>query len=276
MAQYNPLEVVYGGNKRQYYVYDGELYTKQFPISWAETHELGTGPKECLNCDTYGTWNGVFIGYCGNCAQYVYEGGRGCGFIGWGEEGVKKEGEEDWIRAFDTYLLGVNLDDIGDTDFCDSRVLVEYNFTNCYEVLGEEYAAEVFKDEYEDQEEYQEEEELEITWSYDTNRLTKNVYDSDDEFDYDSDKTIVDDYEELREKYDVVIIPITKNPNDTTKSISLVPEYDDDVDDEEEEKDNEENDYSEWDYFDAPDEYECGIGYSYGYGSNYNDGYDSF
>jgi hypothetical protein len=120
------MEVIFHGLNRNYYSYEEELYTATFPVAWAETHEPKTGPKECNNCRTYGSWNGVFIGYCSDCAEYIYEGGRGCGFKSYGEENIKTNKTKDWIRAYDTYLYGINLDDIGDTDFCDSRLLVEY------------------------------------------------------------------------------------------------------------------------------------------------------
>jgi hypothetical protein len=121
MAQYNPLEIRYMGEGK-YYSYDDELYHNSFPEEWAMNHVAGTGPKECGNCKYVGHWNGVFIGYCGNCAKYVYLGERGCGFIELGKELYK---HNDCVSAFETYLKDVNLDDIGDTDFFDSAKVVE-------------------------------------------------------------------------------------------------------------------------------------------------------
>lgn len=128
------MQVTYHGDRRQYYEYDGVYYTATFPALWAETHAPGTGPRECKLCNEVGYWNGVFIGYCWNCAhQYNYT--RGYGF----EDGIeaslhiiensyhytKQEGQ---ISAADSYLYGISLDEIGDTDYVDSRLLLEEDF----------------------------------------------------------------------------------------------------------------------------------------------------
>jgi len=136
MAQYNLKEQVFCGDRRQYYFYDEELYTGTFPLEWAESHHPGTGPKECGNCQTFGFWNGVFIGYCANCAIYEYKGQRGCGFYEQGKE-CKLEKEEfnelhaeyrekDVPSAFETYLKDIKLEDIGDKDLFDSAKVFQY------------------------------------------------------------------------------------------------------------------------------------------------------
>ena len=136
MAQFNPREFVVCGDRLQYYSYDGELYTETVPREWVENCKSGTGPRDCKECARYGSWNGVFIGYCTNCAvEYEYK--RGLGFV-YGDEFLDsdlKEGEEivlgrryllledmEFVTAVDTYLKDINLDDIGDKDFNDSRV----------------------------------------------------------------------------------------------------------------------------------------------------------
>jgi len=63
------------------------------------------GPYGCLNCAHYGTYNGVFIGYCSNCAILHYGGKRGCGFQG---DGIERHASHA-ISAFDTYLSGVDI-----------------------------------------------------------------------------------------------------------------------------------------------------------------------
>lgn len=62
------------------------IYHENFPQEWAVNHEPGTGPEECKNCAYFGCIEDVFIGYCANCAIYVYEGSRGPGFIDVGVE----------------------------------------------------------------------------------------------------------------------------------------------------------------------------------------------
>ena len=150
MAQFNPKEFVVCGDNRQYYSYDGELYTGTFPREWVENHLPETGPKDCKNCLTYGSWNGVFIGYCLNCSRFDYKYKRGWGFgetwrfdtvcgivttggVGWErcDEDIAEYDKEDalnGLRACNTYL-NINFDDIGDKEnFMDSAaVFSSYN-----------------------------------------------------------------------------------------------------------------------------------------------------
>ena len=55
-----------------YYIIDHYKYANSFPILWAKSHVSGTGPAQCNNCDFYGNVDGIFIGYCANCADYFY------------------------------------------------------------------------------------------------------------------------------------------------------------------------------------------------------------
>ena len=108
-----------------FYKHDGILYAIQFPREWAENHKPETGPKECENCEYFGKWNGAFIGYCANCAQYEYEGKRGIGLITPGIEYYKddKKGTSIWK----TYLKNISLYKIGDK-----------NIENSYELYQED------------------------------------------------------------------------------------------------------------------------------------------
>lgn len=79
--------VVVGGRSNQHYSYDGDQYISTFPQEWLLTHDTDdTGPKHCGNCNCYGVWGGIFLGYCRNCAKYKYKGKRGLGFIDNGKE----------------------------------------------------------------------------------------------------------------------------------------------------------------------------------------------
>ena len=124
MAQFNPKEFIYHyrNGKPAYYSYDEELYCGTFPEEWVLDHFPDTGPKECGNCAYYGSWNGVFIGYCANCAC-MYNGERGQGFIDIGKE---CDYTFDFPSVFDTYLKDLSPDDVGDKDFMDSAALVNY------------------------------------------------------------------------------------------------------------------------------------------------------
>jgi hypothetical protein len=125
MAQFNPKEFVYHyrSGKPAYYSYDEELYCGTFPEEWAENHLPGTGPKDCNNCAYFGSWNGVFLGYCANCADYEYNGECGRGFVDCGKENDAEE-VQDYSSAFDTYLKDVTPDDVGDKDFMDSAQML--------------------------------------------------------------------------------------------------------------------------------------------------------
>ena len=93
------------------YLYDYQWYHDKFPEAWALCHEEGTGPGQCNNCADYGSVNGVFIGYCANCAMYIYEGIRGRGFIDVGLEN-SDDSVSDYPSAFETYLQDVDIDAI--------------------------------------------------------------------------------------------------------------------------------------------------------------------
>jgi hypothetical protein len=90
------------------YLYDYQWYHEKFPEEWAVCHKEGTGPGQCTNCADYGSINGVFIGYCANCAMYDYEGTRGRGFIDVGVENSDSLVLE-YSSAFDTYLKDVDI-----------------------------------------------------------------------------------------------------------------------------------------------------------------------
>lgn len=90
------------------YLYQGVWYHEQFPVSWAMYHHFDTGPRDCLNCACYGSVEGVFVGYCANCALHVYTGGRGRGFMGDGVE-LDTDRARAYPSAFDTYLVDVDV-----------------------------------------------------------------------------------------------------------------------------------------------------------------------
>lgn len=83
----------------EHYLYDGFWYYYKFPVAWAKDHRDHSGPKQCPNCAEYGTLhNGsVFIGYCVNCAQRVYENSRGPGFF----DHCKYEGVAGFLQDVD-------------------------------------------------------------------------------------------------------------------------------------------------------------------------------
>jgi hypothetical protein len=103
-------------------------YDIHFPIDWAEDDNeycsnnivSKVGVKYCYNCIDYCFYNGVVIGYCGNCVQLL-EYKRGNGML---PEDIEINEE---TKAFDlsnikeensmwnTYLSNVKREEIGDT-----------------------------------------------------------------------------------------------------------------------------------------------------------------
>lgn len=108
-------------------------YDIHFPLKWVihqktmvtyhgDTMVLGPGTHGCDNCKYFGYYNGVFIGYCLNCAEaFEYKRGNGMTDI---EPGIELD---ETMVAFDltnykkensmwnTYLKDVSLNEIGDT-----------------------------------------------------------------------------------------------------------------------------------------------------------------
>jgi hypothetical protein len=84
-----------------HYVYDKQKYYLFFPYDWVQNMFPGTGPNMCEKCVLHGSKKGVFIGYCYDCANYVYDCKRGHGFEN-GQEDVDMVNKE--TSANFTYL----------------------------------------------------------------------------------------------------------------------------------------------------------------------------
>lgn len=64
-----------------YYMYDKQKYYIFFPYEWAQNMFPGTGPNMCDKCVLHGSKKNIFIGYCYDCANYIYDCKRGHGLI---------------------------------------------------------------------------------------------------------------------------------------------------------------------------------------------------
>jgi hypothetical protein len=121
---------------KEYYTISNKniVYIGTFPIEWALNHEEDSGPECCSNCHSYGSINGVFIGYCMNCALYVYEGKRGYGFIDNGIEDLEDDFiENGGISAFTSYLKNVDIDCIHI-----NNIDIQIDNNNCYTIETED------------------------------------------------------------------------------------------------------------------------------------------
>ena len=70
----------------QYYTYKGIHYDIAFPVFWVLHEHPETGPHHCNSCKDVGTFRGVFLMYCANCAEYHYDNEVGYGAIEPGSE----------------------------------------------------------------------------------------------------------------------------------------------------------------------------------------------
>jgi len=143
-------------------------YDIHFPLHWAlDPMQLENGmicgPSHCNNCLEYGSYRGVFIGYCLNCAtEYGYE--RGNGFLTYGVECSEGYGREPKNSAWNTYLKNVDLENVGwdswvEPPFVDDWVSeAEEDATDADETKEEGDAENAEAEEEEEHENYHEEE----------------------------------------------------------------------------------------------------------------------
>jgi hypothetical protein len=127
------IEIYQGSHGKYYKIIEknNELfainYDIHFPLEWALFKNsfliygeiYNTGPIYCKNCKLFGYQNGVFIGYCMNCASsFNYKRGNGMtdlnievdeNMIALDLLNYKKENS-----MWKTYLKNVNLNEIGD------------------------------------------------------------------------------------------------------------------------------------------------------------------
>jgi hypothetical protein len=100
---------IYQGNPGKFYNIKGSdiFYDIHFPVEWAlenlSTDNHDTGPKNCEECQLNGYYNGVFIGYCVECANKLnYT--RGNGLYAYGTELTCQ-------CPLSSYFMGNNLSD---------------------------------------------------------------------------------------------------------------------------------------------------------------------
>ena len=96
---------------KQFYTYKDIHYDIAFPIFWILYEQPETGPHHCNNCRDYGTFRGVFLMYCANCAPHIYNNNVGYGAIEPGVELIEENNIEK--SAWHTYLKTRDLKYIG-------------------------------------------------------------------------------------------------------------------------------------------------------------------
>ena len=96
----------------QYYTYKGIHYDIAFPLFWVLYEHPDRGPHHCENCKDYGSFRGVFIMYCMNCASEYESDGYDVGY-GAINSGVEDGGNDASKTAWNTYLKYRQLNCIG-------------------------------------------------------------------------------------------------------------------------------------------------------------------
>ena len=99
---------------------DGYKYVDTFPLDWLENENPTCGPVNCSNCRTYGSINGIFVGYCLNCACSNFEGKRGNGFYGENRQYYIEVGQffnPETNRIENKFEVTNEINDIGDWNF---------------------------------------------------------------------------------------------------------------------------------------------------------------
>jgi hypothetical protein len=119
----------YRGSCGEFYSVNDVNYDIHFPIEWVFQIPDGLenidkfGPETCYDCFMNGYYNGVFIGYCVDCASFCnYK--RGNGLI----HGIERE-ELDYAHIdtknsiWNLYLQIVSLEEIGD-----EQLQIDYDY----------------------------------------------------------------------------------------------------------------------------------------------------
>jgi hypothetical protein len=148
------IDIIQGSCQKIYQIGTVQ-YDIHFPLHWAlDPKQLENGmicgPSDCNNCLEYGSYHGVFIGYCLNCAtEYGYE--RGNGFMTHGVECSEGYGREAKNSVWNTYLKDVNLENVGwhlwvDPPFVDDWVSDSEDVDETKEEGEAEKEGEVFRE----------------------------------------------------------------------------------------------------------------------------------
>ena len=118
---------IYQGAQGKYYKVKGIKYDINFPLKWALNHKTfpmenydddASGPRDCGNCEAYGTIRGVFVGYCCNCIRNYSEYNMSRGVLyAPGLDIASLKNEDMWRRL--PYMNGVKKSMIGDEEGAD-------------------------------------------------------------------------------------------------------------------------------------------------------------
>lgn len=90
---------------------DSYNYIDTFNPEWKSTQENDlSGPLYCENCRCYGSilqdGREIFLGYCLNCAIYIYDGLRGPGFSGFNNKEIVNAYEyPDYLSMYKTIII---------------------------------------------------------------------------------------------------------------------------------------------------------------------------
>jgi len=128
---YCEIQKYRGSYGSEYYSVNDVNYDIHFPIEWVfqcpiDAYSIPFGPETCYDCFLNGYYNGVFIGYCVNCA-YICNYKRGNGL----EYSIEREGLDINNSIWNLYLQTISsLEEIGDR-----QLQIDYDYKIHYSHL---------------------------------------------------------------------------------------------------------------------------------------------
>lgn len=116
------------GSKGMYYCVNNVNFDIHFPLQYA-LDMTKDAVEFCVNCNKYGYVNGVFVGFCCGCIDTKYNSSNLGNGMEYYETQRVDETHTEYTTIWQTYLRGIDLDQIGDDELAEhmqeSKVMSE-------------------------------------------------------------------------------------------------------------------------------------------------------